>query len=564
MKSKFHRYFSRLSPLKALTAGEFPSTIILMAVLGGVSGTLVMIVLIAASQQVGNGSSSLTVLTLALVFVPVMFLYRWSRRQMMETSLTAVQATLYRTRSRIVRKLARLDLRDIEAISREKILSVLMQACDAISEAILPTVFALQSVVMMVLGFAYLAYLSPIGVVCAVAGMTFVTLVFAAQVDMLQGAMSGTVEAGVLLSTGISEFVSGFKELRLDRNKQTALMVELRGAAMTAARQRARAAGAFTEVMTEASSSEFLVAAAVVFVVPVFSAAQASDLPAVLAAVLFLTAPFSAMANTIPRITSLWFAVNRLIDFEKAIDTLLPAAAEEPATVLNGQVSPASGSKANRIKLELQAITYEHRAPGQPQGFHVGPLDFRVSSGEIVFITGNNGAGKTTALRLITGLYPPRGGRIFVNDEALTLADIEAYRHLFGTVFADFHVFRKPYGLLGERLDAFRQALDWLEIAGKLPGDLIAGYDPALLSTGQRKRLALAVAVAEDRPVLVFDEWAADQDPEFRAKFYLEILPRFRAAGKAIIAITHDDRYFDVADRRYHMAERRMTLVSGS
>ena len=68
------------------------------------------------------------------------------------------------------------------------------------------------------------------------------------------------------------------------------------------------------------------------------------------------------------------------------------------------------------------------------------------------------------------------------------------------------------------------------------------------LSQGQRKRLALLTAYLEDRSIYLFDEWAAEQDPEFRAHFYEELLPQLKAKGKTLLVATHDDRYFDLAD----------------
>jgi putative ATP-binding cassette transporter len=75
------------------------------------------------------------------------------------------------------------------------------------------------------------------------------------------------------------------------------------------------------------------------------------------------------------------------------------------------------------------------------------------------------------------------------------------------------------------------------------------------LSQGQRKRLALVVAYLEDRPFYVFDEWAADQDPAFKDVFYQVLLPDLRARGKTVLAISHDDRYFHLADRRIKLED---------
>jgi putative ATP-binding cassette transporter len=74
-------------------------------------------------------------------------------------------------------------------------------------------------------------------------------------------------------------------------------------------------------------------------------------------------------------------------------------------------------------------------------------------------------------------------------------------------------------------------------------------FSTLALSQGQRKRLALLTAYLEDRPIYLFDEWAADQDPQFKEIFYHHLLPELRARNKTVLVITHDDRYYDVADR---------------
>jgi putative ATP-binding cassette transporter len=69
------------------------------------------------------------------------------------------------------------------------------------------------------------------------------------------------------------------------------------------------------------------------------------------------------------------------------------------------------------------------------------------------------------------------------------------------------------------------------------------------LSAGQRRRLALLQVFLERRPVVALDEWAAEQDPAFRRIFYTELLPELRRRGTTVVAVTHDDRYFHIADR---------------
>jgi putative ATP-binding cassette transporter len=82
------------------------------------------------------------------------------------------------------------------------------------------------------------------------------------------------------------------------------------------------------------------------------------------------------------------------------------------------------------------------------------------------------------------------------------------------------------------------------------------------LSQGQRKRLALLTAFLEDRSIYLFDEWAADQDPTFKQTFYDSLLPELKARGKTVIVISHDDRYYDVADRLIKLEDGKLEYDS--
>ena len=69
------------------------------------------------------------------------------------------------------------------------------------------------------------------------------------------------------------------------------------------------------------------------------------------------------------------------------------------------------------------------------------------------------------------------------------------------------------------------------------------------LSTGQRKRLAYLLSCLEDKQIYLLDEFAAEQDPQFRHYFYRTLIPELKASGKTIVMVTHDDSYFDACDR---------------
>jgi putative ATP-binding cassette transporter len=199
--------------------------------------------------------------------------------------------------------------------------------------------------------------------------------------------------------------------------------------------------------------------------------------------------------------------------------------------------------------LELRGVTHAYHRERENSSFTLGPINFTFESGELIFLTGGNGSGKTTLIKLITGLYLPEAGEVRLDGQPVTPATLENYRQHFATVFSDFYLFESLLGVDSPEVDA--RALEYLK---QLHLDhKVQIRDGALsttaLSQGQRKRLALLVAYLEDRPFYVFDEWAADQDPHFKDIFYYQILPALKARGKTVIVISHDDRYYPVADR---------------
>jgi len=197
----------------------------------------------------------------------------------------------------------------------------------------------------------------------------------------------------------------------------------------------------------------------------------------------------------------------------------------------------------------LIGATHSYHQEKDDSNFVLGPIDLAFEPGEIVFIVGGNGSGKSTLAKLVTGLYPPETGELRLDGKPITDQNRDDYRQNFSAVFSDFYVFESLLGLHAEDLDA--QARDYLE---QLHLDHKVKVNNGSLSTtalshGQRKRLALLTAYLEDRPICVFDEWASDQDPQFKKVFYTDLLPELKARGKTALIITHDEKYFPLADR---------------
>lgn len=203
--------------------------------------------------------------------------------------------------------------------------------------------------------------------------------------------------------------------------------------------------------------------------------------------------------------------------------------------------------------LELAGASYAYYDEDASKSFQVGPVDLQFRPGELVFIVGGNGSGKTTLLKLLCGLYTPNSGEVRFDGQIVAEAEREAFRQNFSTLFADFYLFDELLALDSPaHQELARDYLARLQLEHKV--QIVQGrLSTSKLSFGQRKRLALLTAYLEDRPIYIFDEWAAGQDPSFTNIFYREILLDLQRQGKLVIVVSHDDRYYHVADRLIKM-----------
>jgi putative ATP-binding cassette transporter len=251
-------------------------------------------------------------------------------------------------------------------------------------------------------------------------------------------------------------------------------------------------------------------------------------------AALYMMVPIWAIIGALPAFTNGLASLRKL----EELGIILREFPNEAAAVL-----PAL---SQRTEVTLSNVVFRY-GEGEEE-FHIGPIDLAFRPGEIVFIVGGNGSGKTTLLKLIAGLYTPDTGQIRLGDTLITPENLDWYRQHFSVVFFDFHVFDVLFGVFRPDVDdASNRYLAQLELDHKVRVS-DRTFSTTALSQGQRKRLALLSALIDERPICVFDEWAADQDPRYKDIFYASLLPELKARGKTVIVITHDDRYFAVGD----------------
>ncbi|HEY4250533.1 MAG TPA: cyclic peptide export ABC transporter [Roseomonas sp.] len=451
------------------------------------------------------------------------------------TSLVG-QRALARLREGLCDRILDAPIARIEAQKAHRLLAMLAEDIDTISNA----TFSFSSVAIataVALGcLGYLLVLSPplflvvaLGIGLGAAGHAL------ARRRGLAG-FAEAREAGDTLQRHYRAMLDGAKELKLNRARREALRTD--GLRVTIGRirdLRMRAIRVFVSANAFGSLLYFAMIGLILWLSPAWAGTDRGVLSGFVLVLLYLKGPVEQIVHALPLFGRAQIALRKVAGLSAGFQ-------DRGAMVPDAPPAGFAGSIA------LRGATHAFpAAPGQAP-FVLGPIDLQIARGETVFIVGENGCGKTTLIKLLLGLYPPGDGALLLDGAVVPPEGMDDYRQLFSAVFSDYFLFDD---LPTAQADMARRAahyLDRFEIAHRVR--IEAGAFTSLdLSTGQRKRLALIQAWLEERPIMMFDEWAADQDPTFRRIFYTELLPELKRMGRTLIVVSHDDRYFDAADR---------------
>ncbi|GJM33268.1 MAG: ATP-binding protein [Saprospiraceae bacterium] len=288
--------------------------------------------------------------------------------------------------------------------------------------------------------------------------------------------------------------------------------------------------------------SIYLIIGVILFVLPGVANLDVKSMMVFITTALFIAGPISDLITQSDALSNIAISVNRLDEFEKVLKANMP-----PKEGL--EKLPVFSEPFKNIRLEN--IEFEYLNRDKASNFKLAQLNLKIEKGDVIFITGGNGSGKSTFINLLTGLYRPTKGHIYYNDHLIETDHYPNYRNLLSCVFADNYLFTENYDDfdIGEENEYFFELLEQMQLRNVIHIDKENNRVGTSLSKGQQKRLALIFALMEGNEFFVFDEWAAEQDPSFRKYFYRTIIPQLKAMGKTVIAITHDDAYFDCADR---------------
>jgi putative ATP-binding cassette transporter len=463
---------------------------------------------------------------------------------------THAQEVITELRRKLIGRVLSVPYRNVEKLGQARVQAVLTHHVSTLSRALESVPVMLLNGALLLGGAAYLAYLSPIALACACALAVPSVLVFHFMSKRARHSIALHADEHERLYKHLGSLVNGVKELKLHQPRRRSFVNE--GLLETTeamldhevdGRERYLLGQAVNQVLV------LIMLGGILFVFPMGEQARSGLATGYVLIGLFMLGPLAQLARLGPTFHSADVALERI----EELGIRLGERAQEP------DADP--GLRPSMRTLELHEVAYRY---DDERAFALGPLNISLRPGELVFVTGGNGSGKSTLARLLTGLYGPTEGELLWDGEPVTAERRDTYRQLWSGVFSELSLFDRLYGLGGMRNEAEARKL-----LSRLGLGRIVRIDDGVLSTtnlsrGQSKRLALMVALLEDRPLYLFDEWAADQDPEFRRVFYRELLPELRAQGKTVVVVTHDDRYFDAADRVIQLQDGRVVEESDS
>ncbi|MEA3250841.1 MAG: multidrug ABC transporter permease/ATP-binding protein [Pseudomonadota bacterium] len=457
---------------------------------------------------------------------------------------------VYHLRGRLIKRMLDTPIERLEQLGSAHLLASLSSDLRNVTIAFVRLPELVQGVVLTVVTAAYLGYLSAPMLAVTALWITVTMLIGWWLVSRVYHHLHLVRESEDRLYQDYEAVIDGRKELSLNRYRARRLFHENVDADSRDYRHHVICADTFHLSANNWANIMMLGAIGVAFYLANGLGWANTTVAATYAlALLFLRTPLIGAVGALPTLLSAQVAFDKL---------------ESLQLVEDREGFDIEDAPADWQSIEFRGVSFRYAPLGDKSGFAVGPLDFTLNRGEQIFLIGGNGSGKSTLARLLTGLYHPQSGEIRVDGTPIEGAQWEAYRQRFASVFTDFYLFDQLMGPQGGGADpALVEAwLERLNMREKLEF-VDQRVTSRQLSQGQRKRLALLVAICEARDILLLDEWAADQDPSFRRVFYRELLPAMRDQGLTVFAISHDDSYFEHADRLLEMRDGQLSELTG-
>ncbi|WP_443659040.1 cyclic peptide export ABC transporter [Clostridium algidicarnis] len=519
-------------------------SLLILALLSIASGFGNALIIFSINMSI-NSSNNMKI-KLLIYFILGIILYVYGQKITRQKLIDITNNIVYLKRMEIVKHILKAPYNKFEKIEKGRIQSTLNNDTETMSRFVNILIGGITSAVTLICCFIYLGCINIYALLLAVLIILVISSIY-----YLVGKYANRIgeEARDLQSAFfkfINDLIGGFKELSINKNKKYEFQQDMEKSCDKYRVKRGKSSLAFANMFVIGELLFTLAIGAIALIFPlILDNLESTSIASYVFILLYMTGPVHGILDTIPNAIEVRISLKR-------INSLI----NELSVLDNSELCSENSFVKDNFKLQLHEIEYEYEKE-DGKGFMVGPISYEFRSGEIIFITGGNGSGKSTLAKLLTGLYEPTKGYITLDGNKM---EQKYLSENYTIIFSDFYLFDKLYGIEWEKKEGeIQKYLEVLQLDKKVKVE-DGRFSTTRLSTGQKKRLALLVSYLEDKPIYLFDEWAADQDPEFRLFFYNTLLPDLKERGKCIIAITHDDQYFNLADKFIKMDMGKCTL----
>ncbi|HEY0838103.1 MAG TPA: cyclic peptide export ABC transporter [Azospirillum sp.] len=511
---------------------------LLLTLVSGVANALLVLAVNEVTDSVAHAVRP-GPLSLAMYAAAFVTYYLGNRYALLRANLV-IERLLRQLRLQVMDKLRRSELPVIDRLGRGNLYTLIAQETNHLSLTFPMIIDCAQQAILLTASLLYLTWLSPwallvflLAVVLGATGYRLSTRGFRDTAKLITERQADMLDA-------VADLVHGGKELRLNQRKSDEVFARFRKLSHSTEMLLIISGDHWADLALLGSFVTYLILGVIGFAFPEIIQGHSLVVFQLIPVVLFCMGPLTRIVSQSPLFTRADVGLQSILAINRQLS--------ENGGVGTDEARAMAPRFRDFRRITYSGLTFSHRNASGAAEFTAGPFDLTLTRGETVFLVGGNGSGKSTVTRLLTALYPADAGVIRVDERPVGGRSIAGFRELFSAIFVDFHLFDRLYGLEDVDPDAVNALIEEMGLAGKLRfAD--GRFTQLALSTGQRKRLALIAALLEDRPIYVFDEWSAEQDVHFREQFYTRILPGLKARGKTVVAVTHDERYWHLADR---------------
>lgn len=504
--------------------------LLILSILSGLGNSLVIFIInIAVSGEYVFNKA------LFYYFLIGLFLYILGQRILRFDLIDLTSEIVYEKRKTLIKNILNMSYDKFELLDTGQIQACINSDTEILSNFANIIISAVTSIVTVICCFCYLFFMSKSGFFITAVIVIIATLMYSIVSQKANNQLEEARDCQNTFYNRIMDMIMGFKELSINKRRKNEFMEDTFETCINYKNKKQQSGKKFAQVYIIGESLFTSVIGVIVFLFPLILLGGGNKtLGEYVFILLYITGPINNILNSIPGIVQVRISWKRVKELE---DKLVPSNLE-----VNNIIVQDNPTDFKCLSVKNVCYTYI----GDGEEFKVGPLNANFKKGQITFIVGGNGSGKSTFVKLLTGLYAPNEGNILIDGKVVNRTELG---EMFTAIYSDYYLFSKIYGLsISEKLKEANDFLKELCLEEKV-SIKNNKFTTTNLSSGQKKRLALILSLIEDKPIFIFDEWAADQDPLFRKYFYNEIVPNLKQKGKCVIAITHDDRYFNLADQ---------------